>query len=411
MLAVCTSCSQLPGSSSSSAEISKSSTSAAGINWLQPNQMRPAMLHMKDMTTTKEVKRGAALTVPFLYQPLSLQRLPVQDEQGNTVPLEELLRSADTDGFLVLHEGKIVYETYFHDMKSSDLHGMASVSKVFTGLLVSLLTGEKKLSLSASAAEYVPELRGTPFGKATLQQLLDMQVSAMYPTHGFQQEGLANQDAQLYLASHQLPRPFGYEGPDSILGMLREARETDSPGAAFAYNNGSTETLAAVLRRVTGRSLSDLVSTRIWRKLGAEQDAMYVTDPTGAEQASAGFNATLRDMGRFGQMMLRNGSYHSKRVIPAAVVQEIRQHGDQEIFSRSTAAAKRPDYSYHNQWWLTNNEHGAFEVMGSYGQRLYIDPAAEMVIVQFSSRAIERAETDAAMVEAYRQITGALLKS
>ena len=60
-----------------------------------------------------------------------------------------------------------------------------------------------------------------------------MQVSTEYPTHGYMQLGLENQDAQLYLASNILPRGKNYEGPMKIYDMLLEAEETAPPGSAF----------------------------------------------------------------------------------------------------------------------------------------------------------------------------------
>ena len=45
-------------------------------------------------------------------------------------------------------------------------------------------------------------------------------------------------------------------------------------------------------------------------------------------------------------------------------------------------------YSYRNMWWVTHNEHGAFEGRGIFGQRLYVTPAAEMVVAHHASHPI-----------------------
>ncbi len=85
---------------------------------------------------------------------------------------------------------------------------MASLAKVFTGALIQSFIEEKRIDANQTAETYVKELQGTPFGKATIQQLMDMQVSVEYPTHGFRQPGLENQDAQLYLASNIFAAPL-----------------------------------------------------------------------------------------------------------------------------------------------------------------------------------------------------------
>lgn len=151
-----------------------------------------------------------------------------------------------------------------------------------------------------------------------------MQVSVEYPTHGYEHPALENQDAQLYLASNILPRSKNYDGPMKIYDMLQEAKETAPPGSVFSYNNGSTETLAWIIRTITGKSLAENVSERIWSQIGMEENAYYVTDETNIEQASAGLNATARDMARFGQLLLNNGKYNGKQILPSSITEDIK---------------------------------------------------------------------------------------
>ena len=109
-----------------------------------------------------------------------------------------------------------------------------------------------------------------------------------------------------------------------IYDMLQEAKETAPPGSVFSYNNGSTETLAWIIRTITGKSLAENVSERIWSQIGMEENAYYVTDETNIEQASAGLNATARDMARFGQLLLNNGKYNGKQILPSSITEDIK---------------------------------------------------------------------------------------
>ena len=109
-----------------------------------------------------------------------------------------------------------------------------------------------------------------------------------------------------------------------IYDMLREAEETAPPGSDFSYDNGSAETLAWVIRTITGKSLAENVSERIWSQIGMEENAYYVTDETKVEQASAGLNATARDMARFGQLLLNNGDYNGKQILPSSITEDIK---------------------------------------------------------------------------------------
>ncbi|AZJ21341.1 MULTISPECIES: serine hydrolase domain-containing protein [Bacillus] len=351
-------------------------------NWLDDPYLRWSYTHMKEFTLINEVNNNPDHVSHFSTASQNLDDFAVERRFGNTTPLKKLLDDNKTDAFVVVHNGQLVYERYFNGYNESEPHGMASLAKVFTGAIIQSLAEENRIDLEKTADAYIKELKNTPFGNATLQQLMDMQVSVEYPTHGYEHPALENQDAQLYLASNILPRGKNYDGPMKIYDMLREAEETATPGSDFSYDNGSAETLAWVIRTITGKSLAENVSERIWSQIGMEENAYYVTDETKVEQASAGLNATARDMARFGQLLLNNGEYNGKQILPSSITKDIKNVQEGEL-----AVGPGASISYHNQWWIPHNEQGAFEVLGSYGQTLYIDPKANMVIVHFSSNA------------------------
>ncbi|MED1610163.1 serine hydrolase [Bacillus paranthracis] len=351
-------------------------------NWIDDPYLRWSYTHMKEFTLINEVKNNPDHVFHFSTALQNLDVFAVERRFGNTTPLKKLLDDNKTDAFVVVHNGQLVYERYFNGYNESEPHGMASLAKVFTGAIIQSLAEENRIDLEKTADTYIKELKNTPFGKATLQQLMDMQVSVEYPTHGYEHPALENQDAQLYLASNILPRGKNYDGPMKIYDMLREAEETAPPGSDFSYDNGSAETLAWIIRTITGKSLAENVSERIWSQIGMEENAYYVTDETKVEQASAGLNATARDMARFGQLLLNNGEYNGKQILPSSITEDIKNVQEGEL-----AVGPGASISYHNQWWIPHNEQGAFEVLGSYGQTLYIDPKANMVIVHFSSNA------------------------
>jgi CubicO group peptidase (beta-lactamase class C family) len=133
------------------------------------------------------------------------------------------------------------------------------------------------------------------------------------------------------------------------------------------------------------------MSEKIWRRLGTESDAYFQVDSIGVESGGGGMSLTLRDMARFGEMMRLGGKYNGQQIVPKAVVEDIRKGGDQANFAK----AGYPDvpgygkgYSYRSMWWVSHNDHGVFDARGIHGQRVYIDPAAEIVIAKFSSHPV-----------------------
>ncbi len=286
------------------------------------------------------------------------------------------------DAITVLHRGRIVYERYFGVRSPSQPHMAMSVTKSFFGTLGALLVHEGALDATARVSHYLPELVGTAYDDATARQVLDMTVGVRYS------ELYADPQAEVWQhvrAGGVFPRPPGYNGPQSFCEFLTTLRKEGEHGGAFAYKTVNTDVLGWLIRRATGQSVGDVLSQRIWSRLGAEQDAYMLTDSTGTEFAGGGFNPTLRDLARFGEMMRLDGRFNVQQILPKAVIDDIRGGARPADFAQSEHAALMPGGSYRNMWWVTHNEHGAFMARGVHGQALYIDPLADMVIARFAS--------------------------
>ena len=181
-------------------------------------------------------------------------------------------------------------------------------------------------------------------------------------------------------------------------------------GEAFAYKTANTDALGWVIARVTGRSVATLLSERIWRHLGAEQDAYFSVDSVGTPFAGGGLNTGLRDLARFGEMIRKGGRLHGRQIVPQAVVDDIRAGGDPDKFAKAGYRLLE-GWSYRNMWWVTHNEHGAFAARVVHGQTVYIDPAAEMVIARYASHPVAgNAAIDPTSLPAYEALAKHLMK-
>jgi CubicO group peptidase (beta-lactamase class C family) len=93
--------------------------------------------------------------------------------------------------------------------------------------------------------------------------------------------------------------------------------------------------LGWIISRVTGKDLDNLLSERIWSKMGAEQDGYMTVDAKARPFAGGGLSAGLRDLGRIGQLLLNGGEINGRRLFPASVVQGIRAGGDRDAFAKA----------------------------------------------------------------------------
>jgi CubicO group peptidase (beta-lactamase class C family) len=301
--------------------------------------------------------------------------------RSGTMTWVESLAANYTDAIVVLHKGKIVYERYFGVMNPHATHIAMSVTKSFFGTLGAVLVAEGKLDEKAPVSKYIPELKETAYGDATVRQVLDMTVGVKYS------ENYADPKAEIFdhvRAGGLVPRPPGYAGPTSFYGFLKTLQKEGQHGEAFAYKTVNSDVLGWLIRRASGKTVGELLSERIWQKLGMEQDAYLLIDSEGTEFAGGGLNAAVRDLARFGEMMRLDGTYNGQQIIPKAVVDDIRNGGKKSDFEKA-GYKTLPGWSYRDMWWVTHNEHGAFMARGVNGQSIYIDPKAEMVIARFGS--------------------------
>ncbi|MEV7566440.1 serine hydrolase domain-containing protein [Streptomyces tanashiensis] len=358
----------------------------------------------RELTPSRRVWRGPEPARPLPARPADLDALDIE-LSGTTSKLEDLFAAAQTDAFLVMHRGAVVHETYRHGTEGHTPHFNASAAKSYIGLMAATLAHQGHLDRSAPASAHIPELAGTAFGDATIEDLLHMGTQVSYAGRPFDKAI----EAQRYFAviAPQL-RPYGYNGPATIREHLLTARATGRPGTEFRYENGNVETLAEVLRRVTGLTTSALLSEMIWSRIGAEEDAYYILDGDGVEAACGGFSATARDVARLGEMLRCGGAVGDRQVVPEEVATTIADGVPDGYPRRVRFPAAPPDspatLSYHDLWWIPNDPYGSYLASGIHGQRLFVSPGLDLVAVHFGSQVISPDVPVAPLVQAFLRI-------
>jgi CubicO group peptidase (beta-lactamase class C family) len=286
-----------------------------------------------------------------------------------------------TDGLVVMHKGRVIYEKYAGALTEHGSHMAFSVTKSFVGLIGAMLVAERLLDDTALIPHYIPELANSAFGNATVRQVMDMTTGLQYSENYTDPKAEIWQHAR---AGGVLPKPHGYAGPASFYEFLQTVQPMGQHGTGFTYKTINSDVLGWLIRRVAGQSLGQVLSERIWQKLGCEQDAYISIDSTGTEFAGGGLCTNLRDLARFGEMMRGNGYYNGEQIVPEGVIADIRGGASQAQFVTG-GYVTLPNWSYRNMWWVSHNDHGAYMARGIHGQAIYIDPTAEMTIARYAS--------------------------
>jgi CubicO group peptidase (beta-lactamase class C family) len=324
---------------------------------------------------------------------------------GRSDTVGDSLDQSFTDGFCVVHRGKIVSELYDNGMNEHAVHLLQSVSKSVTATTLGILVAQGRVRVELPVTHYLPELAATAYRGATIQQLLDMTSGVLWDeTYTAPDSHCAKMDVACGWKATKDP-----SWPTCMWDLVLTLHDSRGPhGIDFSYRSIETDVLGFVLERATGVRLADLVSTELWAPMGAEEDAYFTVDPTGFACACGGLNATLRDLARFGQLYVAGGAAGHRQLVPEEWIRQTRA-GNPDLF-RGAYREVLPHGAYRNQFWLEDTVDRVLLARGVFGQLIFIDPAAEFVAVKLSSwpEFVNPTRTRAALA-AIRAIRAALI--
>lgn len=371
--------------------------------------IRWSVVHMREMLPTVRVSKGLNAPHPLEYDlDENIDAITFQP-RGEKEPMtwDASLWKCYTDGIIILHKGKVLYERYFSELTENDVHAVMSLTKSLNGTLASILVAEGTLDENKLVSFYVPELKNSAYGDATVRQVMDMTTALKYS------EDYADPNADIWAfssAGNPLPKPADYKGPEGYYEYLETVQKQGVHGEIFGYKTVNADALGWIISRASGKSVNDLLSERIWSKIGTEQDAYYQVDGRGIAFTGGGFNAGLRDLARFGELIRNKGTWQGEQLFPAQAITDIQKGGSKDAFAKS-GHPELKGWTYRNMWWMTENENGAFAARGVHGQTIYIDPVAEMVIVRLASHPVAaNSANDAYSLPAYQAIADYLMK-
>jgi CubicO group peptidase (beta-lactamase class C family) len=287
--------------------------------------------------------------------------------EGKDFSLDDFLAHQRVTGFMLIRNGEVITERYQYARNPQNRFVSHSMAKSIVSIAVGMALSEGKIaSLDDKVAKYVPQLAGRGYGESTIRNMLRMASGVR-----FREEYSGNDD---------LARFSRIRFAQGSLAALKafDARETQQ-GAVFHYASPQTVVLTLLLRAVTGMSLSDYLTPRLWQPMGAEADATWVRTRDGTEAGSGNFNAILRDYGRLGMLLANDGAVDGKQVIPKDYLLEATDwHRQPDNFKPLLAT---PFFGYGYQFWLFPGEQRRFALLGVYGQSIFVDPELKLVMV------------------------------
>ena len=315
------------------------------------------------------LSRELTTSAPPVEWEENLSDLPQEyDFNGQSKNLEDFLEATSTTSLLVVSDGSITFEEYYLGTTRDDKRISWSVAKSFFSALFGIAIDEGKIALDDPVTKYVPALAGSAYDGVLVRHVLNMASGARFDEDYLEFNSDINRMGRV-LALGQSMDEFAIALKDSIAPS----------GTVHQYVSIDTHVLSMVLRAATGKSLHQLFEENLWAKINPGSSASYVTDGFGVAFALGGLNITTRDYARFGLLYANEGRWQDSQVIPADWVR---------ISTKSTApppANTARNFGYGYQWWVPTGSRTEFFAVGIYGQYIYVNTAANVVIVKTSA--------------------------
>lgn len=318
------------------------------------------------MFDTRAVPAGGKVwRLPRAPQPLDF----TYAYAGETLSASNFAERTFTDALLIIKDGRIVHEDYLNRTTDKTRFMSYSMGKSFNSIMTGIAIAAGKIgSVDDPIVKYMPELKGTAYDGLALKNLLWMRTGVDWNDNFFTPGPARDAHVAAFVDNKQ-------RYVTAASGMKR----TRPAGEAFNYNSIEAALVGEIVSRATGRTLSSYLSERLWKPAGMETGAFYVLDgppDVGKEFTAGAFNATLRDYGRVGLMMLNHGRANGHQVVPAAWVKESTTPGP--------GPGDTTDGTGYAYLWWTIDGSSAYTMLGGEGQFVYVDPANQTVIVKLS---------------------------
>jgi CubicO group peptidase (beta-lactamase class C family) len=265
-------------------------------------------------------------------------------------------------GLMMLKNGKVFFERYWQPYGPLYRHQLFSLSKSFTSTAVGFAVQEGLLTVETKIADIFKdefeklgnkiddEVRGI-----TIKNLLTMSTGMEYEN-------------------------WGHDGHQNNILSFLSAHIKDTPGQTFRYSSISTFMCSAAVTRLTGKTVEEYLTPRLFEPLGIENFHWTKDNETGVSMGGFGLNITLEDIARFGQFILQKGVWEGKRLLSAEWIDE--------ATSKHIENGTDPDNDwgcgYGYQFWRCVPD-GVFRGDGMFGQYCVFVPEQDIVIAANSN--------------------------
>lgn len=354
-------------------------------NWRTAPYHKWAFQHVREILPSADIPNLPSDVWKLASEPKDFSSFRFE-HSGKRYSIDKFLDETDTDSLVILHRGNIILEHYDNGMTPNTPHILMSVSKSLTAVVAGILIEQGKLDPAQGVVSVVPELEGSVYSDATVRHLLDMRVGLDFDEDYHATFGPI---IEYRKSTNWNPLDSG-ERPSDLRTYLATLKKRSGPdGGSFHYVSTNTDLLGWILERASGVRFADLMSTLLWKPMGAQCSAYITVDRLGAPRCAGGICTTAMDLPRVGQLIMQNGRRDDTPIIPACWIEDMHDGGDPKAWTAGDMVSyfgDRPMH-YRNNWYVLRDRHIALG-LGVYGQNVFVDKANKLVIIKVSAQAL-----------------------
>ncbi|MCO5233763.1 MAG: beta-lactamase family protein [Chitinophagales bacterium] len=272
--------------------------------------------------------------------------------------LDKMLEKSNTTSFLILKDGKIVYEKYFNGIDQGDQTQIFSVSKVFitTALAMAIQEGKIK-SIDQPVSDFIPEFKEGKLSKITLFHLAQMRSGIDYDEYG------------------KLMSTLKFYYLKDVSKAILHPNLAHEPGEVYTYKSIDTQILGTCISKAVGQPLLDYLEVKIFSKLGMEDPVAWSVDSKTSNNPKfyGGLNISARDLAKFGNLIVNNGKKDGKQILSPYT---------NTFCVDADCRDNKQDYC--NGWWYStwDEKSDVYYAAGFKGQIMMINKSTGVVIIR-----------------------------
>ncbi len=294
-----------------------------------------------------------------------LPRSTPESEGVSSSGIIDFLNAVDTAGRVELHSymflrhGKVIAEGWWKPFGPDNKHLLYSASKTFTATGIGLAVSENRLKLTDKVISFfpysLPDTLSDYIKELTVENLITMSVG---------------QDPE--------PRSMGNNG--DWINTFLSTKPVHKPGTVFMYNNMASFMLSAIVQQVTGQTLFEYLQSRVFKPLGI-RGVDWDLNPQGINLGMIGLRLRSEDLAKFGQLLLQQGVWNNKQLIPKEWVKEATSFKIESTGGSDRLSKDKNDWTqgYCYQMWRGRNNTVRLDGMG--GQFVILIPDKDAIVV------------------------------